>query len=105
MILFIRDQLKLKPDFELLTGPLYLNVTFFMPRPKAHYRTGKYSDELKPSSPHYHEKKPDLDNLVKFIKDCLNGEVWRDDSQVSVLAATKVYLNGQPSTVIDVQII
>lgn len=38
-----------------------------------------------------HTKKPDLDNLVKFIKDCLNGEAWKDDSQVVSLFAQKIY--------------
>jgi len=38
-----------------------------------------------------HTKKPDLDNMVKFVKDCLNGEVWHDDSQVVNLSARKQY--------------
>ena len=38
-----------------------------------------------------HTSKPDLDNLVKFVKDCLNGLAWHDDSQVVTLAAKKLY--------------
>ena len=38
-----------------------------------------------------HTKKPDLDNLVKFVKDCLNGIAWHDDSQVVSLVAKKMY--------------
>jgi Holliday junction resolvase RusA-like endonuclease len=38
-----------------------------------------------------HTKKPDLDNLVKFVKDCLNGIAWHDDSQVVSLMAKKLY--------------
>lgn len=34
-------------------------------------------------------KRPDIDNVVKAIKDGLNGVVWRDDSQVVMLLAEK----------------
>jgi Holliday junction resolvase RusA-like endonuclease len=38
-----------------------------------------------------HTSKPDLDNCVKFVKDCLNGIAWHDDSQVVTLMAKKLY--------------
>jgi Holliday junction resolvase RusA-like endonuclease len=38
-----------------------------------------------------HTSKPDLDNLVKFVKDCLNGIAWHDDSQVVSIMAKKLY--------------
>lgn len=37
--------------------------------------------------------RPDLDNLVKAVKDALTGVLWRDDSQVIELEAKKVYDN------------
>ncbi len=36
-----------------------------------------------------HTKKPDLDNIVKML-DAFNGIVWVDDSQISILFASKV---------------
>lgn len=36
-------------------------------------------------------KRPDLDNLVKAIKDGANKVLWWDDSQVVALQATKRY--------------
>ena len=38
-----------------------------------------------------HIKRPDLDNIVKAITDGCNGIVYRDDSQITSLHATKVY--------------
>jgi Holliday junction resolvase RusA-like endonuclease len=35
--------------------------------------------------------KPDADNIAKIICDALNGVVWVDDSQVSVLTVRKYY--------------
>jgi Holliday junction resolvase RusA-like endonuclease len=36
-------------------------------------------------------KKPDLDKLLRAIGDGLTGVVWRDDSQVISISATKHY--------------
>jgi Holliday junction resolvase RusA-like endonuclease len=38
-----------------------------------------------------HTTKPDLDNLVKAVKDACNGIVWKDDSQVIQIRASKLY--------------
>jgi len=35
--------------------------------------------------------KPDIDNLVKGIKDSLSKFLWYDDSQVTELVARKLY--------------
>ena len=78
-------------DNVLLTGPIAMVVTFYMPRPKGHYGTGRNACRLKPSAPEYHIVKPDTDNLVKFVKDCLNGIVWKDDCQVYKIHALKEY--------------
>ena len=56
-----------------IAGDVYLKLIFYMPRPKHHYRTGKYKHLLKDSYKDiiYHSVVPDLDNLVKFICDLL----------------------------------
>jgi Holliday junction resolvase RusA-like endonuclease len=77
-----------RPPFK---GPVCLRVTFDMPRPKGHFGSGRRADILKPSAPHHHTKKPDLDNLAKFVKDVLNGLAWEDDCQVVNLYAVKRY--------------
>ena len=76
---------------KLLTGAISLTLTFLMPRPKNHYRTGKYQNKLKKNSPVYHLKKPDIDNLIKFVLDCGNSILWKDDSQIFQIEALKKY--------------
>lgn len=56
-------------------------------RPKAHY--GK--NGVKKNAPYWHTKKPDLDNLIKAVKDSLTGIVYRDDGQICLETANKRY--------------
>ena len=50
----------------------------------------------------YHAKRPDTDNLIKFVKDCCNRVVWHDDSQVAVVRGMKVY-GAEPRTVVLIE--
>ena len=65
----------------LMTGPLEIDVSFFLPRPKS-----------LPKKIAYHTKRPDLDNLLKSVLDALNGVVFKDDSQVVAIQAYKYYV-------------
>ena len=81
-----------------LTGSIELKLIFYMPRPKSHYRTGKYSHLLKEKCKDivYHTFKSDVDNFCKFYMDLMNSGFYVDDSQVCVLQAEKKY--GEPRT-------
>ena len=60
-----------------------LRLIFYMPRPKNHYRTGKFSELLKDSAPSFHTKKPDVDNLSKAVLDAMtDAGILSDDSIV-----------------------
>jgi len=61
-------------------GPIQLHIIFFMPRP--------VSRPKKHTAP---DVRPDLDKLARAVLDALTGIAWRDDAQVCVLSATKVY--------------
>ena len=87
---------------ECLKTPISITCWLGMPRPKNHYRTGKNSGLLKDNVPYFHSKKPDLDNLLKFVFDCLNGIAWQDDSQIAKINAVKAY-SEEPRTFILIE--
>jgi crossover junction endodeoxyribonuclease RusA len=63
----------------LLDGPVSLDLTFVMPRPKSTPKT-----RTPPAI-----KRPDLDKLERAILDALTGIAFRDDAQVVELSANK----------------
>ena len=73
-----------------------LAVTFYMPRPKGHYGTGRNLTKLKASAPAHHIVKPDSDKLLRLVMDALTGVAYVDDAQVNAVVARKVYvLHGE----------
>lgn len=80
-----------------LEGPLSMICRFDMPIPSGMRKTDIRRIEAGEMVPH--SKKPDLDNCLKFVKDCLNGIAWKDDSQVWWVQALKRY-STDPKTVI-----
>ena len=64
-----------------LEGPLTVQMTFALPRPKSHPKT-------RPSWP---TGRPDLDKLARAVGDSCTGIVWRDDAQVVYLVLRKCW--------------
>ena len=95
---------KFKPRTPL-AGDIMLKLIFHMPRPKSHYRTGKYKHLLKTDAPFFHSSTPDLDNIVKLVADALNGVFYKDDSQIAQLKAEKIYCtpSEKPKTEIHIE--
>ena len=87
---FLVKAIENKPDIPL-DEPLHVNLTFCFLRPKSHFRTGSKSHLLKDSAPKYHTSIPDVDNLIKFVADSLNGIFWKDDSRICNILAEKIY--------------
>jgi Holliday junction resolvase RusA-like endonuclease len=71
--------------------PLLVKYTFYFPRPKSHYKTGKLSHVLKPDAPKYYSNTPDSDNIEKFINDSLNSVFWKDDKLIASWIGDKLY--------------
>jgi Holliday junction resolvase RusA-like endonuclease len=86
-----------------LIGPVKLELWFQMPRPKAHYRTGKNGGFLRPDAPTLHVGKPDCDNLAKAVLDALTHlRIWHDDAQVWRLTVQKSYDGDRPGCEITI---
>lgn len=75
----------------VLEGPLRVQAQFAQVRPKHHYGTGKNSNTLKPSAPHYPTSKPDATKLWRPTEDALTGIIWKDDAQIVSQCIEKVY--------------
>lgn len=82
-------------DGDLMDGALALEATFYEPRPKAHYGTGKNAHVLKATAPMFPTKVPDTTKLVRGIEDAMTGIVYRDDSQIVEQHNRKMY--GEPA--------
>jgi crossover junction endodeoxyribonuclease RusA len=77
---------------ERRVAAIALEVTFVIGRPAGHYGTGRNAGRLRPSAPEHPTTQPDLDKLVRAVKDALtSASVWRDDSQVVETLSRKVY--------------
>lgn len=79
-------------DLPSLAGPVAVVLVFTLPRPAAHWRTGKHEGELRATAPRFPAKRPDLDKLVRATLDGLTSAgLYHDDSQVVDLVAAKRY--------------
>lgn len=87
------------PD-TLITEPIKLTVDVYRKIPKDKQTGPKMKlireGKLRPTT------KPDVDNLVKSIKDGLSKVLWYDDSQVIELVARKWY-SENPRAVVTVE--
>lgn len=87
-------QLYLKKQYQrpLLTKPLLLDITFFMPIPESWSRKKK---EAAFNTPHH--STPDLSNLIKWVEDCATNVIYQDDALIARIIAYKVY-SDEPRT-------
>lgn len=60
-------------------GPLHVNLSFVMPRPKAASKRA------------FHVSRPDVDNLTKAVLDGLNEVAYLDDAQIVTMEVRKTY--------------
>jgi crossover junction endodeoxyribonuclease RusA len=67
-----------------LEGPLVLDATFIVARPKSAPRKRVWPD-----------RRPDLDKMLRSLGDALTeAGVWLDDAQVVQIVATKIYVGS-----------
>ena len=75
--------------------PVSCRVRFIMPVPKSSPKWFKKLVAEGAPQPHY--KKPDVDNLEKFLLDSMQGIVYHSDAQVFKMDSVKLY-GVQPRT-------
>ena len=73
-----------KQNLGLLVGPIMLQVQFGIKLPKSQER------KRIPRPRIWRMKKPDLDNLIKLVKDACSTIVFLDDNQVVKVLAEKI---------------
>lgn len=71
-------------ETEPLEGPIHLQIRFGIKLPTSQYR------KRTPVPRKWRVKKPDLDNLIKLVKDACSGIVYLDDNQVVKISAEKI---------------
>jgi Holliday junction resolvase RusA-like endonuclease len=76
------DQRSLPIPFFLMDEPLLLNVEFVFQFNQEHHVGNKRDNPLKEPSPHWYDRKIDIDNMLKPLKDGMTGLVYPDDSQI-----------------------
>jgi len=81
LTLKIQDSIKFYTEKEVK-----LDLIFHMPIPKS---TSVKNKKLLVGT--YHTKKPDLDNLIKAVKDSMELVLFKNDSQVCNISAKKIY--------------
>lgn len=77
---------------EQWTGPVMVELNFYVSRPKSHHVANDPARPKKAKAPEWPLSKPDLDKLTRAVLDAMtDAGVWRDDSQVWSIAASKFY--------------
>ncbi len=88
----------------LFDGAVALNVRWYFERPKCHYRTGKFADQLRADSPVDHIQKPDCDKLKRCLGDALSGVVYVDDYQIVGTPGERKFWGAPARTVVQVYV-
>ena len=80
------------------TGPLEVELVFYMKQPRSHYRTGRNAHLLRDSAPARPDGKPDLSKLLRSTEDALtDAGLWADDAQVVEYShLAKVWADDRP---------
>lgn len=79
-------QMRLQSPERPLESPISVNMTYHMPMPKSWSQKRKKEQFGKPMT-----SKPDIDNLMKWSLDVLNGIAYVDDKFVSSTCSEKVW--------------
>lgn len=85
-------RMQISPEIKYLplTGPILVRIVFLMAITKDFSKSKIQMIKNGVWIP-YVKKAHDIDNLQKWVLDCCNGWLWKDDSQVYQIEVTKRY--------------
>lgn len=83
--------LVMRPSSWETCGIFVLSVIFYMPRPKAHFKS---NGDLRDNAPLFHSKLGDADKLLRACGDALTGICYDDDSLIVAASSIKMYCNS-----------
>lgn len=99
----VKQLLEQHGDRPLYSGPLHLDITFYMRMPKGMLK------QTAANVGKWHVYKPDLDNLIKMIGDISSINSWdeeasvlmKDDCTIASISAKKIY-DLEPRTIFTI---
>jgi len=94
--MYFNNQMHDKGYLKADEGPIMINLTAYMPKPKSWSKKRSKQSEGNPVV-----TKPDIDNIYKIYSDVLTGIAYRDDSQVFRCLSQKIY-SDKPRVEIEI---
>lgn len=77
-----------------LSGPVCVSISVRIAPPKSWSARRRNSVSGQP-----HDRRPDLDNLIKLVLDGLNGVAYEDDRQIARISAAKIWAENPGLTI------
>jgi len=93
----IMQQMSKNRQIRRIKGAIMVNLTFHTPIPKSWSQKRRKAVLGRPDT-----RKPDIDNLAKFILDVMNKLVYEDDNQITTLHCEMIF-SENPRTEIQVK--
>ena len=82
-------------------GAVKMNIKAYFARPLCHLK--RHNKGIRSTAPSYMTIKPDADNIIKFIGDCLTKIAYWDDSQVVSTTCEKFWCVRNERVEIDLE--
>lgn len=87
-------------------GPVHVRATFYLPRPRGHYGTGRNAAIITTRAPLLPAGKPDLDKLIRAVLDAITaGGALADDARVTSMELWKLYATPEQPPGVSVTLV
>jgi len=90
--------ISMSQSIEILEKPIEMGFHFYMPMPKS-WNKKKKREMLG----QFHTQTPDMDNLIKAVKDCLTGHAYADDCHVASYSYARMEWSEKGRIVVELE--